>query len=72
MTKRHSAHNTCCTQVQVPVPEVSSSLQASVDTASISTPPIDSSTPPSAQQPSAAPQPVQPDSSGDFEVRRRI
>merc|ERR1712142_202431 len=55
---------------QVPEPEISSSLSASVDSTATATPPIDSSTPPSAQQQSVTPepaQPVQPDSV-DFEV----
>jgi len=52
---------------EVPEPEISSSLSASVDSTPTATPPIDSSTPPSAQQQSVAPEPVQPDNV-DFEV----
>merc|ERR1712050_408723 len=55
---------------QVPEPDISSSLSASVDSTATATPPIDSSTPPSAQQQSVTPepaQPVQPDNV-DFEV----
>merc|ERR1712142_811127 len=52
---------------EVPEPEISSILSASVDSTATATPPIDSSTPPSAQQQSVTPEPVQPDNV-DFEV----
>ena len=63
--------NTCL--IQVATPEVASSLSAAVESQSVEssatvTPPIDSSTPPSPNQASAAPQAVQPDSV-DYEVR---
>ena len=59
--------------IQVATPEVASSLSAAVESQSVEssatvTPPIDSSTPPSPNQASAAPQAVQPDSV-DYEVR---
>merc|ERR1712142_1387406 len=55
---------------QVPEPEISSSLSASVDSTATATPPIDSSTPPSAHQQSVTPEPVQPvqPDNVDFEV----
>merc|ERR1712126_283852 len=55
---------------EVPEPEISSSLSASVDSTATATPPIDSSTPPSAQQQSVSPEPVQPvrPDNVDFEV----
>merc|ERR1712106_292081 len=57
---------------EVATPEVASSLSAAVESQSVEssttvTPPIDSSTPPSPNQASAAPQAVQPDSV-DYEV----
>merc|ERR1711892_8984 len=57
---------------EVATPEVASSLSAAVESQSVEssatvTPPIDSSTPPSPNQASAAPQVVQPDSV-DYEV----
>merc|ERR1711892_688828 len=57
---------------EVATPEVASSLSAAVESQSVEssatvTPPIDSSTPPSPHQASAAPQAVQPDSV-DYEV----
>ena len=59
--------------IQAPAVEIVSSISGAVESQSVentatSTPPIDSSTPPSEQQASAAPQAVQPDSSVDYEV----
>merc|ERR1712106_1087984 len=59
--------------VEIPAAEVVSSFSAAVESQSIensatSTPPIDSSIPPTEQQSSAAPQPVQPNSIVDYEV----
>merc|ERR1711892_186709 len=59
--------------VEIPVAEVVSSFSAAVEGQSVensatSTPPIDSSIPPTEQQSSAAPQPVQPNSIVNYEV----
>merc|ERR1712050_497751 len=55
---------------EVPEPEISSSLSSSVESTATATPPIDSSTPPSAQQQFVSPEPVQPvqPDNVDFEV----